>query len=343
MFGPLKKKAKNPAASGGKAVDFKKIKTAPAANNGIVATSVAQSGNISNMGLTKEEQAALIEKRNQLPPHIKALKYGSIALFAITLASFLFLSADLKPDNGYFGILGLSDNTGSAFTRVSQENTQKNQELRKIENTTKGVRDRISNQVFGDFVETTDEIKNGQKTWFTEAREVTVFNEETQEEETKEKVILGYLDMLNYLTAYFEDRSFKTSYFKAKEESLITTSESRSRSRGISSDSLLMSNEIEIKSFAINEGNANLNIDISDIYGKIFTLGGEFVEITNSTPIFKNGVLRSFQRQNLASGDAGMNVSLRLELQEEGDEDPADEKFKYLEDWLESQRIIPTS
>lgn len=341
MFGPLKKTPKNPAASGGKALDFNKIKTAPA-NNGIVATSVAQSGNIGSMGLSKEEQVALIEKRNQIPPHIKALKYGSMALFTITLGSFLFLSADLKPDNSYFGILGLSDNTGSAFARISQENTQKNIELKKIQNTTKKIKDRITNQIFGDFVDTTDEIKSNRKTWFTEKKEVISFNEETQEEEVKEEVVLGYLDMLNYLTAYFEDRNFKTSYFKSKDEGLIASS-GRGRSRGTSSDSLLMSNEVDIKSFAINEGSANLSLDVSDIYGKIFTLGGEFVEITNSTPIFKNGVLRSFQRQNLSSGDAGMSLSLRLELQQEGEEDPADQKFKYLEDWLQGQRILPKS
>jgi len=149
--------------------------------------------------------------------------------------------------------------------------------------------------------------------------------------------------MIDYLIGYFEDRNFQTGYFKAKEEGLVTASGSRGRSRLSGSSSLLMSNELELRSFSINDTNANLNIDAADIYGKIFTLGGEFVEITNATPLYKNGTLRSFQRQTFDSGDAGMNISLRLELQdfEDIDPDPSDAKFKYLEQWLQENRLIP--
>ncbi len=343
MFGPLKKKKTDaPKVDGSKGVDFGKVKTGGAAktNNAIVSPNVLKSGNMSSMGLTKEEQAALIEKRNQIPVLTKALKYSSIVAFAVTLAGFLFFTADLEKSNAYFSLVGLNENTGSAYARISQENTQKKTDLEKIQGQIAKLQDRIKNGIFGNFVDTTQEITGNQRHWYTDVEEVEVTDEETGEISTKEQVRYGYLDMINYLVEYFEDRNFKTTYFKEKEEGLVSSG-SRSRGRISSSEALLMDNEVNVKTIAVSQNSANLTLQASDIYGKIFTLGSEFVEVTNSTPIFKAGGVRSFQRQDLQAGDAGLNMGLRLELQTDEDEDPADEKFKYLHEWLVAENLIP--
>lgn len=344
MFGANKKNKSAVSKSGNGAVDFSKVKTGDVSNdptNKIVANSVLQSGNISSMGLTKEDQAALVAKRNEIPFTTKVLKYGSTALFSAMLASLLFLTADLDPNNSYFSIFGLSDNTGSTYTKVSQENTQKKQESSKLADEVAQLQNRMENQIFGNFTDVTESIAAEQRTWFTEVKPVTRVDEITDEEVTEDEVIFGLIDMVDYLIAYFEDRSFKTTFFKAKEEGLVTASQSRGRIS--SSEALLMSNELELKSLAINDNTANISFEASDIYGKVFTLAGEIVDITNSTPIYKGGFVRTFQRQSLDSGDSGVGVSLRLDLQKPDEEDPADGNFKYLRDWLETERIIPTN
>jgi hypothetical protein len=347
MFGPLKKnKSDAPKMGGGKAVDFGKVKTGGAAGtagNNIVSDSVLKSGNISSMGLNKEDQAALMAKRNEIPMTTKVLKYTSLVVFAFMLGSFLFLKSDLDGGNSYFGLTGLSDNTGSAYSRISQENTQKKTELAQIEAETETIRDRMKNQTFGNFVDQTEMIEAGQRTWFTTTKEVTRYDDDLGEEITNEEIVFGYIDMMDYIIDYFEDRSFKIGFFKEKEEGLNTSAgNSRNRNRVSTGDALLMSNEIDVKTIAINSNAVNMSLTGSDIYGKIFTLGGELVEIINSTPIFKNGSMRSFTRQILQSGDTGMNLSLRLDLQEPEEEDPADENFRFVLDWMEAENVIPT-
>ncbi len=350
MFGKIKSLVSS-SKDNNIAVD--KVKKQTQTADSIISQAVTNAGNISNVTLSKEERKALLDQRKKVPAHILIMKFTSLGLFAILLVATLFLKADLHPENAYFGLLGLNDNTGSLHKKVKVENTELQDEIEEVETKIETQRTKIETEKYGIFTEEIDEITAQQKNWFTKTEVVT--NIETGETETK--TTYGLIDSFGDMISYFQDANYQTKFFAKREKDLLGSNWEMCKNPFVPSAKkaelkcpppimIAMKNEIEIKSYNINPTGASISVSASEILSKIFTLGSEFVDMMNSFPFYKNGEVRSFTRREQANGEESIELSIRLEFQEEplegeeGEVDPADEYFQYFENWNRLNKAI---
>ncbi len=333
-----------------KANDVQNVKKVTNTADNIISKAVADAGNISNITLSKEEQKALLEQRKKVPFYIIVMKYSSILLFAILFGVALFVKADLDTNNTYFGALGLQDNTGSKYKKLKTENNQFKEEINRIESETQELITRMEEGNYGIYTDQIDEIKQQQKHWFT-ASEITT-NIETGESEVKTHY--GILDAVNEMIDFFQDANYQIRYFAKKEKELLGDKWETCRNPYISAAKkaeikcpppimIAMKNEVNVRSININPTGANISVNVSDILSKVFTLGSEFVDMMNSFPFYRDGSIRSFTRRKASSGEENMEISLRLEFQDQGEDaipDPADENFQYFEAWKNLNKTI---
>ena len=262
---------------------------------------------------SKKDQSAYLKKRRTLPIHIVLLKYVSILSLCVTGVAFMWLKADMDPDNRYLKLAGLQENTfkkhfvsHSKHRRLSTENEKSEKEIESI----KG---KIKNKEFYKHQEEINQIREDQSMqWFDEIDPVTG------------ELTLGVFDSFKKIQEYFGS----SSYTKAE-----------STNGQISGRQLLSRNEIGIENIAIDRNHASFSVKSSNIYGKVFFLSTEFVEMMNSFSFFKDGKLISYSRQKIA-GPGGMSFTLDLKIQAKDEEDPDDAKFSEYEDWLDSNTEI---
>ncbi len=321
----------------------KNIRTA----DNIISSAVKNTGNISGVTLNKKEQKALLKKRKKVPVHILMMKYTSIILFAGMLGGVAYLTADLDEKNGYLGLLGLPENTGSYYKKIKQENIDLGL---KVSDLTKDIDDyehRLDNDLFGKNSDTVESIKNSQKTWYGSSK--FSINAETGKNETIIKY--GVLDSVDEMIKYFKSSDYQTKYFAQKELGLTGSNYEDCKNPRISagrkdqlncpknSNMFSMVNEITLKNISINESGANINVEVSDILNKIFTLGSEFVEMMNSFNFYKNGEVNAFTQRSGSSGEKSMDLAIHLEHQLLDEEDPDDENFIFFQTWKKNSGI----
>ncbi len=262
---------------------------------------------------SKKAQKAYLQKRRTLPIQILVLKYISILFLFLVGGAFLWLKADLDSNNKYLKLTGLQENTYNKHHKASfknktllTENTNAEKEIKKIE-------EKIKNKEFFKHQEEINQIKDDQSMqWFDEIDPATG------------ELTLGVFDSFKKIKEFF---------------SSVDYTKSESTDGQISGRQLLSRNEIEIENIVIDRNHASFSVKSSNIYGKVFFLSTEFVEMMNSFSFFKDGILTSYSRQKI-KGAGGMSFTLDLKIQEEGEEDPADEKFSEYEDWLKSNQEI---
>ena len=94
--------------------------------------------------------------------------------------------------------------------------------------------------------------------------------------------------------------------------------------------------DIQIENIQVSRDGISFSVIGSQILGKIFFLNIEFIEMVNSFPFLKNGKLTQFARQKNEDEYDSMSFSVRLELQENDETDPADERFEEYLTWFNS-------
>ena len=95
---------------------------------------------------------------------------------------------------------------------------------------------------------------------------------------------------------------------------------------------LFRSSRVDVENISINRSGVTFTAEGSNLFGKIFFLNTEFVEMLNSLPFFKDGVIKSFSRKKSKSGEDSMSFSLQLKMQGSDEIDPADARFsEYLQ------------
>jgi len=342
MFNKLFGKKKATGVEGVK----KNIQTA----DSIISSAVKKSGNISGVTLSKQEQQALLKRRKKVPIYIILLKYISIILLAVSLGGFLYLKADINKENKYLGLLGLQDNVGKFHAKVKKENFELKKTIKNLENEIEDFEYRLDNNLYGKYSDLVEEVRGTQRTWFTS----TNININTDTGKSELTTSYGILDSVDEMIQYFRsaDKYF-TLYFakREKEQSGDNYKECKNPNISMSQKEKLlcpkpaeiykydMINEIELKNISITDSNASINISVNDLLNKNFTLGSEFVEMMNSFSFFKNAEIKNFSQQKNSTGVKSMNMTLRLELQNKDEVDPADENFIFFETWKKYNKI----
>ena len=341
MLGKLKlsfgkKKTSSDDGANQDGVEFNKVKT----GGSIVSDNVLNSGNVANLALSKEEQKKLLENRKKTPTYIVALKYSSLATFVVVLVGFLFLKADLDKSNGYFGILGLEDNTGSKYFKVERFNQELTSKISIQQKKLAELKRKIAEEDFGNYTDLITGIQEGKKNWYKNVK--TVVNEETDEEESI--FVYGLIDSFSDIETYFEDARYKTNYFIDQEKSYLSCSDTDRQKNDNQTcfrpTEFGLENEIEIKNFSINDQGVNLNLEAVEFDGRVFILASEFVDMINSFNFYQNGVIRSFNRKKLKDGDQSIAINLRFGLQDSlnGEIDSDDKWLENYENWLISKK-----
>jgi len=338
------------------------VKKSTQTTDSIISQAVSNAGNISSMTLTKEEHDRMLTARHTMPFHIVLLKYFSLILMAVAIVAGLLLKADLDSTNSYFSFLGLSENTGSQYVKSSQEKNvfeQQNAELEKqiasIEERSESFDNSTEAKKVSLLVPEILEVEALQKRWFNEIVETT--NEDGQlVEEEKFGLIDSFADMIEY----FEDKEYQPRFFnqKNRDQSISQTepdvcniannklSEAQkaekktfeSSGRCTTNSTLIMANEIDIRGLNISASGVNVTVSASDLLSRFFTLSSEFVTMMNSFDFYKGAEVTNFNRRTLSEGGDSTEVALRLDFQEEDEEDPNDVYLTDLIQWQKNWR-----
>lgn len=350
----IMKRKKDSASSG-----VMSVKKNTQTTDSIISEAVSNAGNISSMTMTKEEHDRIISAKHKMPAHILLLKYASLTLMSVAIITGLLLKADLEPTNSYFSFLGLSENTGSDYVKNSQEKNTFEQKNTVLEEEIASITERSTS--FDQSSETNKvsllvpeilEVEALQKRWFNELVEST--NEDGQ---LVEKLEFGLVDSFADMIEYFEDEEYQPRFFNQKNrDQTLSASEPdvcnvannklsptelaekrrfENTGRCISNSTLIMANEIDIRGLSINATGVNVTVSASDLLSRVFTLSSEFVIMMNSFDFFKGATITNFNRRELAEGGDTTEVALRLEFQEDDEEDSNDQ---YLTDLLEWQK-----
>ncbi|MDH3324745.1 MAG: hypothetical protein OEL89_03845 [Candidatus Peregrinibacteria bacterium] len=252
--------------------------------------------NIADTKLNKAAQEKFLEKRRELPLNIKILKYVSLFIAIIVFAGYGWLKVDLDPENSFLSLFGLPENTGTKFQKNSDEHKKISTENDKVLSKIAERKYRIENEDYFIHTKTINEIRNNQLAWLD------------NKNPENDRVTLGILNSFERMENYFNSKSY--------------------------SHPILSGNYVEINNIALDRTNVSFTITTSNLFGKIFFLNLEFVDMINSFPFFKNGKIKNFIRKKDENGDDSMTASLKIQIQMPEETDPADEKFEEYEAWL---------
>ena len=121
--------------------------------------------------------AILNQRKNLLnkktPILILFLKYISLVFMSITFAGFLYLSADLSPENKYLELFGLPENTAVRYKNLKNKELTLKMENGKIDGEIKKIQYTLDNKLFLLHANTINNIRDQQLQWFDELIQTT--------------------------------------------------------------------------------------------------------------------------------------------------------------------------
>jgi hypothetical protein len=246
--------------------------------------------------LTKEDKDKLMIEKNRIPFGILILKLVALLLLFLVSVSFIWFSLDLDRQNTVLSTFGKPENTEIKFKRLKKQKQLLEDEKQKNESKIRQFETRIKNKSYFVYTEIINEIKDGQYQWFDEIND----DGEIQK--------YGILNGVENMKDYFNSRNYKHPV-------------------------LMSGNNIEIDSSTTSREKISFNVTGTNLFGKVFFLNAEFIEMLNSFPLYKNGEIRNFLRKKMDDGNDGMTFSLKLDIQQEDEEDPADIRFSEYENW----------
>ena len=244
------------------------------------------------------------KKKFEVPPFVyPALKYTSSALAAIALTLFGWTTVDADPANSYLQNIGIAENTGQKFDSLERKKKALDAEVSKLSSEIAKFSSKIEREDYYRFTSVIEQIKSERYVWFDQ------INEEGETE-------FGLLDAFDRMEEYFGSEFYQ---------------------HPILSKNQIAENEIKISEVSANRENVSFSVVGSNLFGKVFFLGAEFVDLANSFPLFKGGSIQDFARKEADDGDTEINFSLRLQIQNEKDVDPLDQKFDSYKAFLDQK------
>lgn len=249
--------------------------------------------------LTREEREKLLARRRRASQIAGQLKKAALLLVVASVGFFLWLKADLDSENRFLSVFGLPQNVGIQHKSLLSQHRVLAEEESKIKSQIGRLRHQLETGQYSIYTPEINDIRSQQLIWFDQKKPDGGVN-------------FGLLDSVGRMQNYFNNRSYT-------DPKRIIVGNSR----------------INIENIAVDRSGATFTAEGSNLFGKIFFLNTEFVEMMNAFPFFKNGVVRSFTRKKNEIGEDAMTFSVKLEMQQLGENDPADIRFNEYLQWLE--------
>ncbi len=249
----------------------------------------------------KEKTPSASEKKkkasasSKLPLWFQVLKQGSVAFTIFVFVSLFALKATLDPTNQYLSVFGMEQNTFLKHKHLKSKKNILEQDISKLSFKIGELQSRLENKEFFVHRKAVKEIKDARLNWVDRTS-------------NEGKQIFGILDGVERIKDYFNS----SKYFHP----------------------ILSGNQIKVEKVSANRKQANFSVTGKNIFGKIFFLNTEFVEMINAFPFFKNGEIKSFSRKTTKGGDDEMQFSLSVAIQQKGEEDAADIRLEEYNAWL---------
>ncbi len=96
---------------------------------------------------------------------------------------------------------------------------------------------------------------------------------------------------------------------------------------------ILKGNNVRVENISLDRKETKLTVVGSNLFGNVFFLDIEFVDMLNSFSFFKNGEIKNFIRKRDENGDEIMSTSIKLQMQQPSEKDEDDEKFEEYTKW----------
>ncbi len=244
---------------------------------------------------SKKNSEKKTNDREHVPFGILILKLISLLLLFTSSFTFVWFSLDLSKSNTILSSFGRPENTEIKFNRLEKQKKFLENENQKLESQIRQFETRIQNKAYFVYTKTINELKGQQYQWF-----------DGFDDDGKEKY--GILNGVENIKDYFNSRNYKNSI-------------------------LMAGNNIEIQNINASREKINFTVTGTSLFGKVFFLNSEFLQILNSFPLYKNGEIRNFIRKKMDNGNDGMTFSLTLDIQKKDEEDPDDSRFSEYENW----------
>ncbi len=291
--------------------------------DGISPKSLNSSKPLVKSGSNKEK---VVTKRRSGPSMFgkvgfQMVRHTSTLLFIVVVLAMGAFYVDLHNKNKYLSIIG-RDNTFKIHQAKSKENEGLNRDLDSIKSRVARLEKKIENKDYYEHKTKTDKIKSEMLEWVDRVEKVeSEFSDlastdtddgvETanSEDEPEEVVIYGIIDTINRVEGYFNSDSYRHQ--------------------------ILSGNLVNVDKVSVTRKKISFTTSLSNLFGKTFYLGTEFIEMINSLPFYKNASVTSFTRKISKEGDEEMQMSLNVGIQLEGEKDPADKSIEQLREELD--------
>lgn len=268
------------------------------------AVPAGKSGILPGSILTQEEKSEATLAKEETQRQVTVLKKYMLVFLFLSLGWMGWIHINISESNPVLSLAGVATNTGQEAAQLKNDIKKAKSKVSTLEKDIDKITRQLEEKNYTRFSEEIREIKEQQILWFdtTDANGTLKF---------------GLADAVPRIQEYFNSRSYSDP------ESILS---------GIHGD-------IKIENLQVSRDEVSFSVDSSQILGKIFFLNIELIEMINSFPFLKNGVIEQFARQKNETDDDSMKFSVRLERQMADEEDPADVRFQEYLDWLNTSSL----
>ncbi len=246
--------------------------------------------------LSDEEKEKLFESKKAHKIKLEIIKDSTILLFVVVILSGLLLAADVNKNNKYFRLFGKSENTATMHKKLKRKNVDIISKVEKADREIRDIKKRLAKEDFFQHRQEINAITSERLPLLDKAKR------ENRED-------YGILHSVGNMMAYFNESP-----------------------EGI--DPVIGGgNEIKVERLHIDRERVTFTAQGTNIFGKVFFLNSEFVEMLNSFPFFKDGAIKSFLRKTDNNGDDRMQFTLTIDVQKSTEEDEADGALAQFIQW----------
>jgi len=277
------------------------VTPAPVAQKAPTVVPVASKSILPGTILTKEDKAEIYSKRKDSLAQARFIKHFTFLLIMTSAMWFLWLQINISQSNSVLSLFGVNENIGQKIERVKKEKTKLKLENKKIEKNIEKIEQQLEAGTYTPFSIEIQKIRDEQIQWFDEI-------------DSDGNVLYGFTDAVPRMRDYFNNGAYHDP------NSILSGSHG----------------DIQIENLQASRDGITFSVLGSQILGKVFFLNIEFVEMVNSFPFLKNGVLSQFSRQKNTEEEDMMSFSVRLDRQLPNEKDQADERFNEYTTWLNS-------
>lgn len=250
--------------------------------------------------LTQSQLSAMRAKRKVRSKWTLLVRNITLILLVVFSGGYAWFQADLLPSNPIFPLFGLEENIGRRDETLRAHRLYLQNQTTSETQKANALAERIETKNYTVHTSTINALKNQQLYWFDSVDE-------------EGKVIFGMMDALPRLETYFNDKD----NFEDPQQILQGRP-----------------GQIEIETTSATRDGVTFSAIGTELFGRVFFLNIEFLQLANSFPFLKDGHIFSFSKTQNRDGDEEMSFTVQLQRQKENEDDTADRRFAEYLEWL---------